>query len=126
MPNHWDDDPFFYRRHLPHFTPDDAPYFITFRLAGSLPISVIKQQAEERLRILQLTKQPNADREALRIAENRLFELYDSHLDRALTGPTWLRKPEIAAAVKAKILSLEEEGLIKVHCFTIMSNHVHI
>jgi len=29
-----------YRRNLPHYHPDGFPLFITFRLAGSLPVDV--------------------------------------------------------------------------------------
>lgn len=30
-------DNFFYKRNLPHYQPDNTNYFVTFRLAGSLP-----------------------------------------------------------------------------------------
>ncbi len=33
----------FYRRHLPHYQPGDATFFVTFRLAGSLPKLIIKK-----------------------------------------------------------------------------------
>ena len=36
----------FYRQNLPHFLPNDRPYFLTFRLAGSIPVD------EEQLGIL--------------------------------------------------------------------------
>jgi hypothetical protein len=38
----------FYRRHLPHWQPDGATLFITFRLAGSLPRAVIAALQEKR------------------------------------------------------------------------------
>ncbi|PAU94971.1 hypothetical protein CK503_05765 [Aliifodinibius salipaludis] len=40
----------FYRRNLPHWQPPEAQYFITFRLAGSLPKEAtqkIKSQRKE-------------------------------------------------------------------------------
>jgi hypothetical protein len=49
--------PMFYRKNLPHIQPPGETFFITYRLAGSLPLSTIEQlkskyrQAEGRLRI---------------------------------------------------------------------------
>jgi hypothetical protein len=36
-------DKIYYRRHLPHYQPSDATFFVTFRLAGSLPAAVIEK-----------------------------------------------------------------------------------
>ena len=36
-------DKTFYRRHLPHYTPQGVDYFITYHLAGSLPQGVLKE-----------------------------------------------------------------------------------
>jgi hypothetical protein len=38
----------YYRRNLPHYHPDGYPLFITFRLAGSLPLEVLAQLKAER------------------------------------------------------------------------------
>jgi hypothetical protein len=38
----------FYHRHLPHWQPPDATLFVTFRLAGSLPQTVIEELRKER------------------------------------------------------------------------------
>jgi putative transposase len=37
-----------YRRNLPHLQPAGATFFVTFRLAGSLPKSVVEQWQNER------------------------------------------------------------------------------
>jgi hypothetical protein len=37
----------FYYRRLPHFQPEESVFFITYRLAGSIPLSVIAQMNEE-------------------------------------------------------------------------------
>ena len=37
----------YYRRNMPHIVPPGAMLFITFRLAGSLPIAVIQQMQAE-------------------------------------------------------------------------------
>jgi hypothetical protein len=40
----------FYRRHLPHWQPQDAIFFVTFRLKDSLPFEVIEALREEKVR----------------------------------------------------------------------------
>ena len=40
----------FYRRNLPHWQPEGAICFITFRLANSLPLQIMQQLQEERQR----------------------------------------------------------------------------
>ncbi len=40
----------YYRRHLPHYQPLDAIFFVTFRLAGSLPAAVIEEMCVDRER----------------------------------------------------------------------------
>jgi len=37
----------FFHRRLPHWHPSDATFFVTFRLAGSLPYQVIEQLHRE-------------------------------------------------------------------------------
>ncbi|HPG47214.1 MAG TPA: hypothetical protein PKW76_16175 [bacterium] len=47
-------DDIYYRRHLPHYQPPEATYFVTFRLAGSLPNQVmprLKQRVNRRKRV---------------------------------------------------------------------------
>ena len=98
----------FYRRDLPHFHPNDAPYFITFRLADSLPRAVI----EERKR--NATKHP----------DGMSFSEMDGYLD-AGHGPLWLGEPEIADIVK-EALHYRDGKEYLLHAYTIMPNHVHM
>jgi putative transposase len=44
------DEKIFYKRHLPHYQPPFGTYLLTFRLADSLPISVISD-LKHRLRV---------------------------------------------------------------------------
>ena len=39
----------FYERHLPHIHPPDATFFITFRLAGSIPKAIIREYTKQKL-----------------------------------------------------------------------------
>ena len=40
----------YYQRKLPHWHPEGAMFFITFRLANSLPLHIIQELKEERER----------------------------------------------------------------------------
>ena len=77
-----------YRRRLPHFQPEDAYLFLTWRLWGSLP-------------------------EAVKLVSHRTqgqaFVAQDRALDRRCSGPLWLKQPRIAALVAEAIQMGEGE-----------------
>jgi putative transposase len=51
----------------------------------------------------------------------------DSVLDKAITGPLWLKDTRIAGCVMEAIYSGEKKlGFYAVHAFVIMPNHVHL
>ena len=72
-----------YRRRLPHFQPEDAYLFLTWRLWGSLP------------KMVELV---------LHRTEGQAFVAQDRALDRRCSGPLWLRQPRIAALVPVSVL----------------------
>jgi putative transposase len=118
----------FFRRALPHYHPPNATYFITFRLAGSLPANVLKDledefEAEKHALALKFHgAQLYEEREK---AQKRYFARVDAVLDAAEHGPRWLSQPEIAAIVMNEIHALEPE-FYHLHAFCLMSNHVHL
>ena len=99
-----------YRRKLPHYLPNDAPYFITTRLSGSLSPPEIA-----RLKALRGT-----------VEEGRFFAAYDEALDRLHDGIDYLQREPIREIVAAKLVELEEKGLISLHTYCIMPNHIHL
>jgi putative transposase len=117
----------YYRRHLPHWQPQDAVFFVTFRLKDSLPFKVIESLREEhkhaRIALLQLVESEQAEQNA--VDERRYFEAWDDYLDRAETGPRWLSQPEIAEIVK-EALHYRDGKVFDLHSYSIMSNHVHV
>ncbi len=117
----------FYRRHLPHWQPRDAVYFVTFRLKNSLPIEVIKSLKEERERTKAVLEEfPASEREMQNyLEERRYFGKWDSYLDKAEFGPRWLAQPEIANIVK-EAMHYRDGKVFDLHAFCIMSNHVHV
>ncbi|HET6402882.1 MAG TPA: transposase [Candidatus Kapabacteria bacterium] len=98
----------FYRRDLPHFLPNDEPYFVTFRLADTLPRAVIEERA----------------RKALNGNDGMTFTELDGYLDKGL-GPLWLKQPDIANTVK-EALHYRDGSEYLLHAYTIMPNHIHM
>ena len=119
----------FYRRKLPHFLPNDAPYFVTTRLADSMPIEVLRQMQFERDKelasIIEERGDPKAALELRRQAYNRYFGKFDKRLDLAPTGPIWLKDSRIAEIVHSEILALDGVQYT-LWASTIMSNHIHL
>jgi REP element-mobilizing transposase RayT len=98
----------FRERHLPHWQPEDAALFVTWRLHGSKP------------------RNCDAPRDANLTAGQR-FVLDDREWDRAATGPRWLSDDRIAKVVADALHYGEVElKLYTLHAWVIMSNHVHV
>lgn len=111
-------DPEVYHRNLPHIQPAHADFFVTCRLAGSLPTSVLQRLRRERT---QLRKEP-ASRSLTSLSNAIKFKEFDAYLD-AGTGPLWLRDPSVANIVHLELLLQEQYELI---ASTIMPNHIHL
>ena len=121
-------DAIFYRRHLPHLHPRGAIFFITFGLVDSIPDAVLQKLKEERDdEIKQLHRKFSGKEleEEKYKAEKRHFSRYDEWLDRAATGPQWLKEERIGQIVADKIHDLHGKRY-ELISYCIMSNHVHI
>jgi REP-associated tyrosine transposase len=116
----------FYRRQLPHIQPPGATIFITFRLAGSVPREVLDRWSKEYLeleKIFVTLEQGEIDERKNEFTRRRFRELEDC-LDRAETGPHWLRDNRIAQLVLDS-LHYRDNRIYKLDAFCVMSNHVH-
>ena len=109
----------FYKRRLPHIQIEDATYFITFRLANSLPKEALNKLAEEKQKI---NKLPVNQKEAAHLA---WFEKYDNYLDTALYGNVYLKNEQIASMV-AESIQFREGKVYELISYCIMLNHVHL
>jgi len=90
-----------YRRNLPHFQPDGAELFITFRLYGTLPLASGR--------------------------DGRAFVAADRELERTPLGPCWLQQPRVAECVTETIRDGERiRALYDLVAFVVMPNHVHL
>src|SRR6185436_6252073 len=108
--------------YLPHIKREGASYFVTFRLADSLPQEVLlafkRQQAEK----LQAPKRiTSAAREGIDREFQRQIERY---LDRGV-GECHLKRPEIAQMVADALLYFHEQQYV-LDEWVVMPNHVHL
>jgi REP element-mobilizing transposase RayT len=116
--------PFFYHRNLPHWHPQGRAIFLTWRLAGSLPPTVINQLRITRDRLkLARTESKTAEQRVLEY--KKLFAKVDAILDSAKSGHVWLKESPIAEIVQ-EALRERYKSLYALWSYVIMANHVHV
>lgn len=109
-------------RHLPHWRQDGATYFVTFRLADSLPQSKLAQWQLEHDEWLERHPEPRTPEQYAEYHE-RFVERFHRWLD-AGSGACWLRQPEVSAAVESALLHFDRERYW-LGRYVVMPNHVH-
>lgn len=127
----------YFVRNRPHIHPPGATLFVTFRLAGSIPKSTLREYRakkdwldNELLRIEREISGNSSDifeKQYGRFLEfHRIWFLkFEDILHGAKNGAMWLGEPEIRRIVAEKLL--EDNGeKYRLDAFSIMSNHVHI
>jgi putative transposase len=116
----------FFARRLPHWHPNNATFFVTFGLEGSLPAVVVAQiQAEQEILRQQLqTKKDHALRSDLYHQSKQLFKRYDDYLDQG-QGERWLANPDVAQVVYEQIKALHPKYYYLYAC-CVMPTHVHL
>ena len=113
------------RGYLPHIKGKGGTYFVTFRLAGTLPAYVLARYRAERdeivKRALAMGGKLTPDE------ENRLAELHSQQIECYLDaghGQCWLKQPEIGEMVAKAIEHFAGERY-DLHAWVVMPNHVH-
>ncbi|MBN1398694.1 MAG: transposase [Bacteroidetes bacterium] len=118
----------YYRRRLPHIQPQNAAFFITFRLANSLPINavleLIMEQQNMENRIIKANN-IQLKRKLLEEKQRKYFGHFDEYLERIKKNPKWLVKAEIAEMVGDSI-KFYDGKTYTIIAFCIMPNHVHL
>lgn len=119
----------FYRCKLPHWHPEGQIFFITFRLANSLPVQVIldlKEQQERERQIICAKFSDAQQRSELYKLEKRYFGHFDAWLDRCVEeSPRWLANEQAARIVAEEIHKLDGERY-RLVAYCIMTNHGHL
>jgi REP element-mobilizing transposase RayT len=112
----------FHRRHLPHWIVADRSYFVTIRLKGSLPKSVILDLICE---YKELRDSLNNEQEINECYKTQ-FKKVEAILDSAKSGPLYLQQPPIAELVMRAFDWLESKYDWDIQASTIMPNHIHL
>jgi len=96
----------FTRRNLPHWVPEETAIFVTWRLAGSLPVGL-----------------PDNTNQSSGLSHS--LEL-DDQLDRGHCGPAWLQDSRVASVVVNALLHGEMvRRFYQLHAWVVMPSHVH-
>ncbi len=121
-------DKTYYKRNLPHYQPEGYTFFVTFRLTGSLPVTVIKKLKEDREKELKLISGiilQKQKAEKYYEYQRKYFGVFDRLLDSNKSSPMWLKEGGMAELVKEAI-HFRDEKEYELIAYTIMPNHVHI
>jgi putative transposase len=113
------------RGRLPHWELERGTYFVTFRLADSLPQSVISQIAEHKqmLRIARASGRELLDAE--RLLEAKVSSKHIEGLLDAGRGVCWLNDKKIASLVSDAIRHFDGQRY-RLFAWCVMPNHVHV
>jgi REP element-mobilizing transposase RayT len=109
----------FYRGKLPHWEVEAGRYFVTVRLADSLPREVVLQLQE----IHQNLSAIEPKTEQFAALQRTYFRSMEKYLD-AGTGACWLKRADIAEFIVRELAALHEWH-VEVPHHTIMPNHWH-
>ncbi|MFA6026333.1 MAG: transposase [Ignavibacteriaceae bacterium] len=100
---------------MPHLYYNGGEYFITYRLADTIPLKQILHLHEQ-------IKLPNDDPTN---KEKKIFKKYDELLDKNENGIKYLLDEKIAGINRDKLQSLDNT-VYKLICYCIMPNHIHL
>ena len=111
-----------YRRHLPHWRQRGATYFVTFRLADSLPQSCLDELTAERA--AWIASHPEPDESELSEFARRGMQKIERWLDDG-HGRCALAEPAAQDVVTEALLHFDGDRY-ELFAFAIMPNHVHV
>lgn len=124
--NDQDDSLYLYRRRLPHWQPEGAIVFLTWRLYGSLPQEALQRLEAERLLLLKQPKRSDESPRQMALRHSkRLFALADVLLAQNRLPPQWLAEAALAHLM-VDALFFHHQHLYALMGYVIMSNHVHV
>lgn len=114
------------RGRLPHWEKEDGIYFVTFRLADSLPTDILTKLECEREHAEKVLT--NLERELSASEKKKLDWLFSQQVDKYLDngyGECQLRDPKTAKIV-ADALNRFDGERYHLHAWCVMPNHVHV
>src|SRR6184192_2878324 len=111
------------RRHMPHWEQEGATYFVTFRLADSIPNTLLTEWHDELQTWLKFHPRP-WDHKTAKEYERRFVDGPEKWLDRG-HGECHLRNQRLAAIVANALRHFDRERY-RLDAFVVMPNHVHV
>jgi REP element-mobilizing transposase RayT len=114
-----------FRGKLPHLKKEGAIYFVTFRLADSLPASEIARLKHDRAAILETARA--AKRPLTWHEDQELLAWYCDKVEALLDagrGACWLSRPDVAGLVADSLRYFDGDRYL-IQDWVIMPNHVH-
>jgi REP element-mobilizing transposase RayT len=123
-----------YARHLPHWRQAGATYFVTFRLADSLPQEKLRELESLRTEwrkgerdaepaLLAASAHSNATRSDLNSLAREIIERVERWLDQGY-GECWLKRNDVAR-MAAEAMQHFDQQEYELGCYVVMPNHVH-
>ena len=116
-----------FRGYLPHLEGPNRAYFVTFRLADSLPPEVQQKIRERRSKILRAQRAGNATTAEARVRPAQdagvTVRAIEEALDRG-SGACYLRRNEVAATVASALQHFDGQRY-RLYAWCVMPNHVH-
>lgn len=108
---------------LPHWTQEGRCYFITFRLADSLPQVKLEQWRDERKRLEQQAAARIIGEAVYRQRAREITREIEHCLDRGY-GDCLMNSPQAAEIVQSSLLHFDEQRYT-LWAWSVMPNHVH-
>jgi REP element-mobilizing transposase RayT len=118
----------YYKRNYPHYQPLGCTYFVTTRLAGTIPKKVyekFKKRYNQQMLMISKCKNVTKRRRLLNELYKNSFLNYDSILDKSTQGRNWLSNKLVANLVQNSIHRRDNKDY-ELYAYTIMPNHIHI
>jgi REP element-mobilizing transposase RayT len=116
------------RGYLPHVKREGASYFVTYRLADSLPKEVLLQLEARRARRIRALGRGDLKEGGRLVEEHRINQDFRRELERYLDaghGSCHLKRPEIAALVVESLNYFHKQRYV-LRDWVVMPNHVHV
>jgi REP element-mobilizing transposase RayT len=116
------------RGYLPHVKREGATYFVTYRLADSLPKEVLVQLERTRAERIRALLGPGASAAGASAMEEEVNRDFRRELERFLDsghGACHLRRPDVAALVADNLRHFDGQRY-QLGEWVVMPNHVHV
>jgi REP element-mobilizing transposase RayT len=110
-------------RQMPHWTQEGTAYFVTFRLADSIPVALLRDWSREQDIWMQWNPEPWTRDQEKEYAE-RFGEQMEDWLDAGM-GDCVLRQPAIRHQLEKHVRHFDADRY-DIDAFVLMPNHVHL